>query len=107
MATPAAADREPHAQRRVAVASPVDEAPEEELSRVGWPLTVLRLALAPEQHPWRRGFRVRRRGPLLAVVAALLLLLFFAASGCSSTPRQSVLQRASAATGSEGARCDT
>src|SRR4051812_3599183 len=107
MATPAAADREPHAQRRVAVASPVDEAPEEELQRVGWPLTVLRLALAPELHPWARGFRVRRFGPLAVVAAAVLLLLMLAASGCSSAPRQSLLQHASAASTADGARCDT
>src|SRR4051812_21289960 len=100
----AAADRPSSQRRSIAVASAAEEAPEEELSRVGWPLTVLRLALSPEQHPWRRDFRVRRRGPLVAVAAALLLLLFFAASGCSSTPRQTLLQRASASAQSEGAR---
>jgi hypothetical protein len=103
----AAADRQLSQRRSVAVATAVEDAPEEELSRVGWPLTVLRLALSPGQHPWRRGFRVRRKGPILAVAAALLLLLFFAASGCSSTPRQSLLQTASAAAEGEGARCDT
>ncbi|HET9751384.1 MAG TPA: hypothetical protein VFP52_00420, partial [Myxococcales bacterium] len=107
MSEAAAADRKSSRRRSIAVATAAGEAPEEELSRVGWPLTVLRLALAPEQHPWRRGFRVRRRGPLLAVLAALLLLLLFAASGCSSTPQQSLLQRASAAMQTEGARCDT
>src|SRR4051812_2395200 len=107
MSKAAAADRQPSRHRRIAVATAVEDAPEDELSRVGWPLTIVRLALAPEQHPWRRDFRVRRRWPLFAVAAALLLLLLFALGGCSSTPRQSLMQGASAATQGDVARCDT
>src|SRR4051812_4103398 len=102
-----ATDRPPSQHLRIEAATPLEDAPEEELARVSWPLTVARLALAPEQHPWSHGFRVRRRAPLVVTAIALLLLLLFAASGCSSTPQQSLHQRVSAASAAETARCDT
>src|SRR5438270_12915422 len=100
----AATDRPPSQHLRIEAATPLEDAPEEELARVSWPLTLARLTLAPEQHPWAHGFRVRRRAPLLVVAIALLLLLFFAASGCASAPRQSLAQRVSAAAVFESAR---
>ena len=41
----------PH--RRIVVATPVEPDVEEDLERVSWPLTVLRLAVQPSSHPWK------------------------------------------------------
>lgn len=95
------------APRRLVVATPVDPQDGEELSRVSWPRTVLRLALQPAQHPWRPGWRLARRGPLLALAAAVAALLFFAASGCASGPLTSVAQSAQVPAPPSGARCES
>src|SRR5437868_8755745 len=94
----------PH--ERIVVATPLEPAPEEELQRVSWPRTVLRLALQPEEHPWNPEWRLRRKAPLVVLGAALLLLLVFAASGCASVPPQSLLQRTTAPAPANGARCE-
>ena len=60
MADPAAADRPEAPHRRVVLARPAGEG-EVALERISWPATALRLALEPRQHPWRQGWRLRRR----------------------------------------------
>src|SRR5260370_26460549 len=64
----------PPAQRRIVVATPVERHLEEELVRVPWLRTIARLALEPDQHPWKRGWRLRPRAPLVAGAAPPLLL---------------------------------
>src|SRR5256885_16287277 len=79
-------DRPLASHRRLVVATALEPQHEDELERVSWPATVLRLAVQPELHPWKRGWRGQRRGPLFALAAAVLLLLLLAASGCAFTP---------------------
>ena len=102
-----AADGQALPHRRIVVATALERDLGDELARVSWPRTIWRLAVQPEQHPWKRGWRLTRRGPLYAVIAAVLLLLLFAASGCASVPRQSILQRAISPAPAAGARCES
>jgi hypothetical protein len=99
-------DRQPP-HERIVVATPLEPASDDELVRVSWSRTVLRLALQPEQHPWKPGWRIARKAPLVAVAAALLLLLVFAASGCSSVPPQSLRQQTVAPAPASGAHCES
>ena len=82
-------------------------APEDGLRRVGWPLTIWRLALEPAVHPWSARWRLRRRGPIAAVVVAAILLLLLAASGCSSAPLQSLRSTAVSPAPAQGLRCES
>src|SRR5205823_12167812 len=100
-------DRPLPSHRRLVVATALEPQHEDELERVSWPRTVLRLAVQPELHPWKRAWRLQRRGPLFALAAAVLLLLLLAASGCASTPRQSLRQGASAPQPGQGVRCES
>src|SRR5229473_827828 len=102
-----AADRQGATRERIAVATPLEPEVEDELSRVSWPRTIVRLALDPAQHPWRRGWALRRRAPLYLAVLAVLLLLLLAAAGCASPPTQSLFGRASTPPPPSGARCET
>ena len=102
-----AADRQGATRERIAVATPLEPEMEDELSRVSWALTVLRLALDPSQHPWRRGWELRRRAPLHVAALAVLLLLLLAVAGCASPPTQSLYERASTPAPPPGARCET
>src|SRR5260370_41189824 len=79
----------PPAQRRIVVATPVERHLEEELVRVPWLRTIARLALEPDQHPWKRGWRLRHRAQPVAVAAALLFLPLLATAGCAPGPPQS------------------
>jgi hypothetical protein len=81
-------------------------APEDGLTRVSWPRTVLRLSLEPSLHPWSARWRLRRRAPLVALACALLLLLLFAA-GCSSAPLQSLRSSTSSPRPAQGLRCES
>src|SRR5256885_6099033 len=92
--------------RRIVVAVPLEPDVDEELTRVSWPLTVLRLALQPASHPWERRWRFTNRAPLIAVAAGVLLLLLLAA-GCASTPTLSIQQRASVPEPPPGMRCES
>ena len=94
------------ANRPLIVATPLDE-PEDGLVRVGWPLTIARLAAAPEQHPWSARWKLRRRGALLVAGASVLLLLLFAASGCASGPMESLHASAMAPAPSRELRCES
>ena len=102
---PAAEASVPHERLVVAVA--LEKGSGEELVRVSWPRTIWRLAVEPGQHPWKPGWRLRRRAPLAVVAAAVVLLLLLAASGCASAPRQSILRLATAPITAKGARCET
>ena len=82
-------------------------APDDGLVRVCWPLTIWRLALDPEAHPWSARWRLRRPAPLAAVIAALLLLLLFALGGCSSAPLQSLRSSTAAPRPAQGLRCES
>jgi hypothetical protein len=97
----------PPAQRRIVVATPVERHLEEELVRVPWLRTIARLALEPDQHPWKRGWRLRHRAQLFAVAAALLLLLLLATAGCASVPLQSFSQAIPMPRSGKGARCES
>ncbi len=97
----------PGIHRRIVVARPVARHLADELARVGWLITIWRLALEPDQHPWKRGWRLRHRAPLAVLGAALLLLLLLASSGCASVPRQSFSQSTNAPQPPEGARCES
>src|SRR5579859_1511538 len=97
----------PPAHRRIVVATPVARNVEEELDRVGWLATIFRLALEPDQHPWKRGWRLLHRAPLVVVGVALLLLALLFSSGCASAPLQSFSQSTSAPRPAEGARCES
>jgi hypothetical protein len=97
----------PPAHRRVVVAAPLERHVEEDLSRVPWVRTIARLALEPDQHPWKRGWRLRHRAQLVAVAAALLLLALLATSGCASAPLQSLSRATSAPRPAAGARCES
>ncbi len=103
---PGAAEASAAATDRLVVARALP-APEDGLERVGWRLTVWRLALEPAVHPWSARWRLRRRAPVAAVLAALLLLLLFALGGCASTPRQSLRSSASAPRPADGPRCES
>jgi hypothetical protein len=103
--SPAGDDTTEH--ERILVATPLGPEPDDELARVPWARTVVRLALDPEQHPWRRGWRLGRKGPLVVVAFALLVLLVFAASGCASVPPQSLRQQVAAPAPASGARCES
>ena len=70
----ATAGTPPAESGRIVVATALP-APDDGLVRVCWPLTIWRLALDPEAHPWSARWRLRRRAPLAAVIGALLLLL--------------------------------
>src|SRR6266850_423735 len=94
---------EPAAEASVAL----EKGSGEELVRVSWPRTIWRLAVEPGQHPWKPGWRLRRRAPLAVVAAAVVLLLLLAASGCASAPRQSILRLGTAPITAKGARCET
>src|SRR5690242_17148970 len=94
-------------RRRIVVATPLEPEVDEDLERVPWPLTIVRLALQPRLHPWKRGWRVTQKGPLVAVAAGALLLLLFALSGCASTPKLSIAQRASVPSPPAGMRCES
>ena len=93
--------------RRLVVAVPIDKSAGDELVPVPWARTLWRIAVEPDQHPWRPAWRLRRRGPLYVVAAAVILLLLFASSGCASAPRQSILRSALSPLPSKGARCET
>ena len=95
----------PH--RRIVVATPVEPDVEEDLERVSWPLTVLRLAVQPSSHPWKRGWRLTQRAPLVAVAIGALLLMLLAASGCASAPALSIKQRAAVPSPPPGMRCES
>ncbi len=95
----------PH--RRIVVAVPVEPEIDEDLARVSWPLTVLRLAVQPSSHPWKRGWRLTRRAPLVAVAVGALLLLLLAASGCASVPPLSISQRTTVPSPPAGMRCES
>ena len=97
----------PSAHRRVVVAAPVSPHLEDELSRVPWLLTIARLSLEPDQHPWKRGWRLRHRAQLVAVGTALLLLALLATAGCASAPLQSFSQSAAVTRAAAGARCES
>jgi hypothetical protein len=97
----------PAAHRRIVVAAPVERHVEEELARVPWLRTIARLALEPDQHPWKRGWRLRHRAQLVAVGSALLLLALLASSGCASAPLQSFSQRTSLPRPAAGTRCES
>ena len=103
----AAADRQPAPHERlVVVRAPIE--PEDELVRVSWPRTIARLALEPGQHPWKRGWKLQQRAPLVAVAAALALLLLFLASGCAPVPLRNLeLSAATPAPAARGARCES
>ncbi len=103
---PGAAEASAAATDRLVVARALP-APEDGLERVGWRLTVWRLALEPAVHPWSARWRLRRRAPVAAVLAALLLLLPFALGGCASTPKQSLRSSASAPRPADGPRCES
>ena len=92
--------------RRIVVAAPIEPL-EEELAPVTWLRTIARLALEPDQHPWKRRWRLRHRAQLVAVAAALLLLALLASSGCASAPLQSFSQSTALQRPSEGARCES
>ncbi|MCA1827835.1 MAG: hypothetical protein LC689_12985, partial [Myxococcales bacterium] len=95
----------PH--RRIVVASPLEPDIDEDFERVSWPLTVLRLALQPSTHPWKRGWRLEQRAPLVAVAIGALLLLLLVASGCASVPPLSVAQRTVVPSPPSGMRCES
>src|SRR5258708_36557398 len=94
----------PPAGRRVVVAAPLERHVEEDLSRVPWVRTIARLALEPDQHPWKRGWRLRHRAQLVAGGAALLLLALLASAGCAPAPLQSFSQRTPLPRPAAGAR---
>lgn len=98
-------DPAPHP--RIAVATPLHADAGDELLRVSWLRTVARLALQPSQHPWRRGWKLQQKSPLVALIIALGLLLLFAASGCASTPRISLSQQTQAPEIAAGPRCES
>ncbi|HUJ25851.1 MAG TPA: hypothetical protein VLW85_07530 [Myxococcales bacterium] len=92
--------------RPLIVATPLDE-PEDGLVRVAWPLTIARLAVSPEQHPWSARWRLRRRGALVVAGLSVALLLLFAASGCASAPMESLRGSTMAPAPSRGLRCES
>src|SRR5262249_4554074 len=95
------------AHRRIVVATPLEPDVDEDLERVSWPLTVLRLAAQPSAHPWKRGWRVTQAAPLIGVAIGALPLLLFATSGGASAPARSVSQRAAVPTPPAGMRCES
>src|SRR5260370_37966312 len=97
----------PPAHRRVVVAAPLERHVEEDLSRVPWVRTIARLALEPDQHPWKRGWRLRHRAQLVAGAAALLLLALLATPGRPSASLQSLSPATSAPRPAAGARRDS
>src|SRR6185369_234680 len=86
--------RAPAPHRRIVVATPIGPQSDDELEQVSWARTVLRLAMQPGMHPWKRGWTLTRRAPLAMFAIAVLLLLLLAASDCASAPDLSVVQRA-------------
>src|SRR3989454_645718 len=102
----ATAGTPPAESGRIVVATALP-APDDGLVRVSWPLTIWRLALDPEAHPWSARWRLRRPAPLAAVIAALLLLLLFALGGCSSAPLQSLRSSTAAPRPAQGLRCES
>src|SRR5438445_517643 len=102
----ATAGTPPAESGRIVVATALP-APDDGLLRVCWPLTIWRLALDPEAHPWSARWRLRRPAPLAAVIAALLLLLLFALGGCSSAPLQSLRSSTAAPRPAQGFRCES
>lgn len=107
MSRSAAADPQPAPEGRVVVAARVESGGDDGLVRVGWPQTIWRLAVEPALHPWKPGWRLQRRAPLLALGIAILLLLLFAASGCASVPPRSLRATANVPRPAEGLRCET
>lgn len=94
-------------RRRIVVATPLEPQVDEDLERVSWPLTIARLALQPRLHPWKRGWSVKQKGPLVAVAIGAVLLVLFALSGCASTPKLSISQRTSVPAPPAGMRCES
>src|SRR4051794_37575081 len=107
-ATSAPASTGPAPPARVVVAKkiPVPDA-EDGLERVSWARTLFRLSVEPALHPWSASWRLRRRGPVVAVALAALLLLLFALSGCASAPQQSVRNWTPAPRASSKLRCES
>ena len=53
----------PEPPRPLVIAAPTGPRAQDELVRVSWARTVLRLALEPDENPWSPSWRLRRRGP--------------------------------------------